>query len=63
MAQSTEILKNNRVTVNLEEDTYEALRVHAKREDVSIAWLIRRAINDMMVTWPDLSNKTRGKRR
>jgi predicted transcriptional regulator len=47
------------VTVSLDDDGYEALKTHAEQEDVSISWLIRRAVNDMISVWSDSTTKKR----
>jgi hypothetical protein len=41
-------VKTARLTVNLEQREYASLLALAKQEDVSIAWLIRRAIIEFL---------------
>jgi hypothetical protein len=59
MARPKSTPKTNRVTVSLDDDGYEALKTHAEQEDVSISWLIRRAVNDMISVWSDSTTKKR----
>jgi Ribbon-helix-helix protein, copG family len=40
--------KNARLTVTLDDRDYIALQVLSEKEDVSIAWLARRAIQEML---------------
>lgn len=44
MARPKGTPKTNRVTVSLDEKTHEFLQAYAARDDVSISWLIRRAV-------------------
>ena len=48
MARPHSHRKSARLTVSLEEEAYEALHDMAKREDVSVAWIVRRAVNDLI---------------
>lgn len=41
--------KNSRLTVSLDDKDYEILQSLAHKEDVSVAWLVRKAIQDMLV--------------
>jgi len=43
-----QISAKNRITVNLEDDEYQALQQMAIRADRSLAWLGRRAIRDLL---------------
>ena len=40
--------KTNRVTVSLDDKTHKVLQAYSNRDDVSISWLIRRAVADMI---------------
>ena len=42
--------KPARLTVNLEEPTYASLVRVAKREDVSVSWVVRRAIKALLAS-------------
>ena len=44
----SQISAKNRITVNLEDDEYQALQQMATRADRSLAWLGRRAIRDLL---------------
>jgi Ribbon-helix-helix protein, copG family len=48
MARPKGTPKTNRVTVSLDDKTHKVLQDYSSRDDVSISWLIRRAIADMI---------------
>lgn len=48
MARPKGIRKSERVSVSLDAEAHQALKDYAAQDDVSIAWLIRRAVNDML---------------
>lgn len=52
MARPKGTPKTNRVTVSLDDKTHRVLQDYSAREDVSISWLIRRAVADMVEQWP-----------
>lgn len=52
MARPKGTPKTNRVTVSLDDKTHKVLQDYSVREDVSISWLIRRAVADMVEQWP-----------
>jgi len=45
--------KTARLTVNLEPQEYAALQSFAHREDVAVAWLIRRAVTEFLASHPE----------
>lgn len=60
MARPKGTPKTNRVTVSFDADAHDALRIRAEQEDVSIAWLIRRAVNDMIADSAQSNPRKRG---
>lgn len=40
--------KTTRLTVTLDEDVHERLCEIATRDDVSVAWIVRRAVNELI---------------
>jgi hypothetical protein len=48
MARPKGTPKTNRVTVSLDDKTHKVLQDCSAREDVSISWLIRRAVANMV---------------
>lgn len=48
MARPKGTPKTNRVTVSLDEQTHRFLQAYSERDDVSISWLIRRAVAEML---------------
>ena len=48
MARPKGTPKTNRVTVSLDDQTHRVLQAYSERDDVSISWLIRRAVAEMI---------------
>ncbi|MBU3656223.1 MAG: CopG family transcriptional regulator [Alphaproteobacteria bacterium] len=48
MARPKSQKKSSRFSVSLDDESYKALQEAAKREDVTIAWLVRRAVHEMI---------------
>jgi predicted transcriptional regulator len=48
MARPKGTPKTNRVTVSLDDQTHRVLQAYSDRDDVSISWLIRRAVAEMI---------------
>lgn len=46
--------KSARLTVSLDERVYASLLAIARNEDVSVAWLARRAIQELVERHPDI---------
>ena len=59
--------KPARLTVNLDESTYDSIVRVARREDVSVSWVIRRAIKSLLAhdlkstVGPALGESSKGK--
>jgi len=51
MARPKGTRKTARFSVSLDDKAHRELRAFAVRDDVSIAWLIRRAVNEMIERW------------
>lgn len=50
MSRITPNPKTARLSVSLDEQTYKALCDIARNDDVSVAWVIRRAVNDLVAS-------------
>lgn len=48
MARPKGTPKTNRITVSLDDETYRVLQANSAADDVSISWLIRKAIIEMI---------------
>ena len=48
MSRITPNPKSARLSVSLDEQTYQELCDIARNDDVSVAWVIRRAVNDLV---------------
>ena len=48
MSRTTQNPKTARLSVSLDEPTYRKLQAIARHDDVSVAWVIRRAVSDLV---------------
>lgn len=51
MARPRGRTKTARLTVNLDDQAYTTLCAMARSEDVSVAWIVRRAVNDLITAY------------